>query len=260
MERPEPRPDSSEEEKEAAWIVVNNILTDLLKDVFSHVERCTTIHGNGEEHGATRRKAKRRDSNELVDVVCRFGDPLTGYSHRSSSFQIIQLTVAKQHKEGYCGHYALHNALLARKMCHADNEEELQELFQIMKSTSAYWWRYWLSLKQLMNCVTPDTWWPWTEDHIVTGDMERSFLHYLLDSHYHPRSRSELPIHVIQVKPLCIPVIFIMPLFSSLRMDIYKIQLHTSSNYTRPLHLLRTLLSLLILYSYWVSPTIGLLH
>jgi len=188
--------DSDTPRKEEAWIAANDIVNGLVKDVFLHIEKFITIH---EEFGQETKMKK--DANGVVDAV-RDSDHemvLTGFSHRHSSFQIIQISVAKQHKSGYCGHYALHNALLARKMCQASNTDEIQELMKIMASTSAYWWRYWLSVRQLLSCVTYDTWWPWTEDHIVSGDMERSFLHYLLEKHHHSTSHSDPPIFVMQV-------------------------------------------------------------
>jgi len=182
-------------DKTEALGVVTDILTDLLTDVFSHVEKCAIIHKVPSGLAAKKKKIGLldviRDSSH--DVV------LTGFSHRQAQFEVIQFTVAKQHKSGYCGHYALHNALLARKMCHANGTEEVQEIIQIMVSSSAYWWRYWCSLKQLLRRVAYDTWWPWTEDHIVTGDMERSFLHYLLDNYHRPSSKIDPPIFVVQV-------------------------------------------------------------
>ena len=182
-------------DKTESLSAVTDILTDLLTDVFSHVEKCATIHKVPSDLVTKRKKIG------LLDVI-RDGSHdviLTGFSHRQAQFEVIQFAVAKQHKSGYCGHYALHNALLARKMCHADETVEVQELVQIMSSSSAYWWRYWCSLKQLLRRVTYDTWWPWTEDHIVTGDMERSFLHYLLDNHHRPTSKVDPPIFVMQV-------------------------------------------------------------
>lgn len=181
--------------KKEAWFAVNDIVDDLLKDVFIHVDKITTIHeGFNQEI-----KKTGEDTNELVDAVhgSECDMVLTGFTHRHSSFQIIQLSVAKQHKSGYCGHYALHNALMARKMCQASNTDEIQELMKMIKSSSAYWWRYWLSLRQLLNCVTYESWWPWTEDHIMNGDMERSFLHYLLEQH-HSSACSDPPILVMQ--------------------------------------------------------------
>ena len=181
-------------DKTEALSAATDILADLLTDVFSQVEKCTTIH-------KLRSGLAAKKKIELLDVIrdSSHGVVLTGFSHRQAQFEVIQLTVAKQHKSGYCGHYALHNALLARKMCHASETEEVQELIQIMSSSSAYWWRYWCSLKKLLERVTYNTWWPWTEDHIVTGDMERSFLHYLLDNHHRPTSKVDPPIFVIQV-------------------------------------------------------------
>lgn len=198
--------DSCEDDnKKEAWIVANDIINDLLKDVFFHTDKISTIH----ERSVKGVRIKENDANELADVV-RGGTycdmVLTGFSHRHSPFQVIQLSVAKQYKSGYCGHYALHNALLARKMCQATNTDEIQELMKILKSSSAYWWRYWLSVKQLLNCVSCDSWWPWTEDHIMAGDMERSFLHYLLD-HHHPITCSDPPILVMQVRWLCLFII-----------------------------------------------------
>ena len=177
-----------------AWIAANGIIDELLKDVFIHTEKITGIHEKFE-----RGSKIKEDANRLVDV---FHDSdcdmiVTGFSHRRSSFQIVQLSVAKQHKSGYCGHYALHNALLARRMCQASSTGEILELVKIIKSTPAYWWQYWLSVRQLLSCVSFDTWWPWTKGHIVTGDMERSFLHYLLEQH-HPAT-SDPPILVMQV-------------------------------------------------------------
>ena len=182
--------------KKEGWLVVNNLVTELLKDVFFHIDKISMIH-----EGFKQETKMKEDANRLMDAVhdSECDMVLTGFSHRHSSFQIIQLSVAKQHKSGYCGHYALHNALLARKMCQASGTDEIQELMKMLKSTSAYWWRYWLSLRQLMNCVTCDSWWPWTEDHIVTGDMERSFLHYLLEQYHLPSTFSSPPILVMQV-------------------------------------------------------------
>lgn len=196
MQKPESLEDS---DKKEAWIAANDIVDELLKDVFFHIERIATIHKGFERE----MKTKESDTtNALVNVVHDSGSDvvLTGFSHRHFSFQIIQFAVAKQHKSGYCGHYALHNALLAKKMCLATSTDEMQELIKIIKSTPAYWWRYWLSVKQLLSCVTHDTWWPWTEDHIVSGDMERSFLHYLLDQHHPSPTCSDPPILVMQVK------------------------------------------------------------
>ena len=182
--------------KKEGWLVVNDIVNELLKDVFLHIDKIATIH-----EGHKQEIKMKQDANGVMDAVhvSERDMVLTGFSHRHSSFQIIQLSVAKQHKSGYCGHYALHNALLARKMCQASCTDEIQELMKMLKSTSAYWWRYWLSLRQLLNCVTYDSWWPWTEDHIITGDMERSFLYYLLEQHDHPSTCSSPPIHVMQV-------------------------------------------------------------
>ena len=191
------------DENNEAWIVANGIVDELLKDVFIHTEKITGIHEGFERRIKIKESLEDDANSSPMDVVQdSIGDTdhdmiITGFSHRHSPFQIIQFSVAKQHKGGYCGHHALHNALLARKMCQASSTDEMQELMKIMRSTPAYWWQYWLSVKQLLGRVSFDTWWPWTEDHIVTGDMERSFLHYLLDQH-HP-TNSDPPILVLQV-------------------------------------------------------------
>ena len=46
--------------------------------------------------------------------------------------------------------------------------------------------RYWVSIGELLERVRGGgEWWPWTVDHVLTGDMERSYLAHLLevDSH-----------------------------------------------------------------------------
>ena len=49
-----------------------------------------------------------------------------------------------------------------------------------------------------------DDWWPWTEDYIYTGDMERSFLRYLLSADSHIDSvQGEDKIVVMQVRSSC---------------------------------------------------------
>ena len=202
---------AADNDNQEAWVAANDIIDELLKDVFIQTEKITCIHERFEprfERGIKKSEDAKEDAYVNTLVVDGFHDSIncdmivTGFSHRHSSFQIIQLSVAKQHKSGYCGHYALHNALLARRMCQASSTDEIQELLKIVRSTPAYWWRYWLSVRQLLDCVTFDTWWPWTEDHIVTGDMERSFLHYLLEQH-HPAT-SDPSILVMQVISLYI--------------------------------------------------------
>ena len=193
---------SADNDDKEARIVANGIINELLVDVFIHIEKITGIHEQLDIHEEFERGIKievdvNRGVNRLVDLF-HHDITVTGFSHRHSSFQIIQLSVTKQHNSGYCGHHALHNALLARKMCQANSKDEIQELVKILQSSPAYWWRYWLSVRQLLSCVTFDTWWPWTEDHITTGDMERSFLHYLLEQH-HPATSSDPPILVMQV-------------------------------------------------------------
>ena len=202
---------SADNDKEA-WIVANGIVDELLMDVFIHIEKITGIHEQLGIHEEFERGIRIEVGvNRLVDVFHDNNHDMivTGFSHRHSSYQIVQLSVTKQHKSGYCGHHALHNALLARRMCQASSTDEIQELIKILKSTPAYWWRYWLSVRQLLNCVTFDTWWPWTEDHITTGDMERSFLHYLLEQH-HPATSSDPPILVMQVINIIIRFMYIV--------------------------------------------------
>ena len=232
------RDDNNERDNEA-WVVANGIVDELLKDIFIHTEKITGIL-KGFERRIKMNEGIKEDTNACpVDVFQdSMGDTehdmiITGFSHRHSPFQIIQLSVAKQHKGGYCGHHALHNALLARKMCQASSADEMQELMKIMRSTPAYWWQYWLSVKQLLGCVSFDTWWPWTEDHIATGDMERNFLHYLLDQ-YHP-ANSDPPILVLQV--MLINIISEIYYFytCSMLMDLCKTQFPISRNYMRQL-------------------------
>lgn len=200
-----------ENQNSEAWVAANAIVNDLLNDISCCVEKCATIY---EIFGLQINTEKGTSS--LVDAF-RGSDGdmmLTGLSHRHSSFQVIQLSVAKQHDSGCCGHYALHNALLARKMCRASSTDETQDLLKVMNSVPAFWWRYWLSVRQLLNCVTDDSWWPWTEDHIVTGDMERSFLHYLLEQH--PTTQLDPPILVMQVRLATTVCVFIICIYSTL--------------------------------------------
>lgn len=47
--------------------------------------------------------------------------------------------------------------------------------------------RYWKTLSVLLQEAVEHRcgWWPWTVDHIVSGDMERSFLTFILVSEAH---------------------------------------------------------------------------
>ncbi len=43
--------------------------------------------------------------------------------------------------------------------------------------------RYWVSVTELLKRVR--LWWPWTSEHVLAGDLERSYVAHLLkaDSH-----------------------------------------------------------------------------
>lgn len=48
--------------------------------------------------------------------------------------------------------------------------------------------RYWKSVGVLLEHVKEngkDSWWPWVAKHVLSGDMERSYLAYILASDTH---------------------------------------------------------------------------
>lgn len=48
--------------------------------------------------------------------------------------------------------------------------------------------RYWKSIAVLLEHVNEngkDSWWPWVAEHVLSGDMERSYLAYILASDTH---------------------------------------------------------------------------
>ena len=62
-------------------------------------------------------------------------------------------------------------------------------------------YRYWFSITQLLARARKEEAWPWTEEYIYRGDMERSFLRHLfeVDPHLNFDSKVKEKIIVLQV-------------------------------------------------------------
>lgn len=127
--------------------------------------------------------------------------------------------------------------------------------------------RYWVSIGLLLKWVQahPDTlWWPWTEHHVLQGEMERSYLSYLLTSDPCITAvGGSHRISVIHVRVLILPhscthANLYPPLVCSLPMAVFRTPLVMSSDCSRPLSSseLVAILSL-VMCSFWELPTTG---
>eukprot|EP00731_Ephydatia_muelleri_P019146 Em0011g1186a len=112
---------------------------------------------------------------------------LVNYSLRSGT-EVLQLKCVDQKVSGYCGHYALHFALCGLELCRSTTEASMRGFVEELDRTGPFWRRYWLSVEELIAHVHKmgaDSWWPWTRETVMQGDMERSYMWHLLmeDSH-----------------------------------------------------------------------------
>jgi hypothetical protein len=107
---------------------------------------------------------------------------LTGYTLRDGHVEVVQLKCVDQKASGYCGHYAVHFALCLSEMCSSvASYEDVVGYLNETESVGGYWRRYWLSISHLMARACEEDMWPWNCDHVLSGDMERSFLRHLME-------------------------------------------------------------------------------
>lgn len=114
---------------------------------------------------------------------------LVNYCMRKGHAEVLQLECAEQQASGYCGHYAFHFTLCCLEACAAINIKDAAGYLGETSSAAVFWRRYWLSVECLLAHVQGSSqWWPWTREHVLTGDMERSYLSYLLEADPHARA------------------------------------------------------------------------
>ena len=101
--------------------------------------------------------------------------------------------------------------------------------------------RYWVSVGLLLEQVRAHPeglWWPWTQRHVLQGEMERSYLSYLLNSDPSIRAMGGCQrISVVHVHAhSCLDYqLLTLPLsLCSLPMAVSRIILMISSTYSRP--------------------------
>lgn len=160
---------------------------------------------------------------------------------------------------GYCGHYSLYLTILYLQLCQCTCHDNTLALLHRTRSTVGFWQRsihlladcvllkmcfmcrYWVSIGLLLEHVRTHSerlWWPWTQRHVLQGEMERSYLSYLLNSDPFIRAMGGCQrISVVHVHAHSCPDYQLLTLslsLCSLPMAVSRIILMMSSNYSRP--------------------------
>lgn len=176
--------------------VVHDILDELLDAVVHYSEwdiatKARFLKGTAANGCLLMNTAVSGPRFDLFSVI-RTAAParvLTNYCLRSGT-EVLQLKCVDQKASGYCGHYALYFALCGLELCRSTTEERIVGYLEELARAGSFWRRYWLSVEELRANVRrmgSDSWWPWTLDCIAMGDMERSYMRYLLLEDHHSR-------------------------------------------------------------------------
>lgn len=80
---------------------------------------------------------------DLISLICDHTPSriLVHYTLRDVHVQVLQLKCTEQMASGYCGHYALHNALCTLEVCNSLSEGAVLGFFNEMECTVGYWRR-----------------------------------------------------------------------------------------------------------------------
>lgn len=176
--------DAKTEQLDKGEIIVEELLEECLKDVYSETEWDITKRARLLEIGGRRELTKGEQwwNFELIITDHAPSRILTHYTLRPRPHvSVLQLKVVEQKASGYCGYYALHYALCLLEACHSSSEGAVLGLLEETASVGGVWRRYWYSVSQLLVRGRSEEAWPWTEEYITRGDLERSFLQYLFD-------------------------------------------------------------------------------
>lgn len=181
------------EDPQESSTVVERCLEDLLDDI-TNPDPWDLLQLMNQQQSARARPAES-PLQPCIDIAAEMMDctsgkdppPIVGLveSEEEGAF-ILQPTVLKQHKSGYCGHHAFHNALCCLEMCRQKDRLAVCSLTGKLKDGVCYWRRYWKSIGLLLHrSRVENNWWPWNEGDVISGLMERSYLAHLLQTDLH---------------------------------------------------------------------------
>jgi hypothetical protein len=97
---------------------------------------------------------------------------------------LYHLRVLKQYGGSNCGYHSLKNVELAIRACYSSTEAQASAMLKLLSSRSFFWHRYLNHQKALLLHARGKSvdYWPWDAASIKYGELERSYLNYILET------------------------------------------------------------------------------
>eukprot|EP01112_Ceratiomyxa_fruticulosa_P003371 TRINITY_DN1372_c0_g1_i1.p1 TRINITY_DN1372_c0_g1~~TRINITY_DN1372_c0_g1_i1.p1 ORF type:complete len:313 (+),score=46.39 TRINITY_DN1372_c0_g1_i1:98-1036(+) len=150
--------------------IASSILNDIISDVIKHKSPSFKPHSPF---------PRRLMSDVIPEHYC-----IHKIIHSERKHIISQVKSVNQRENGSCGYYGLYSALHAIHIVHAEEDHHCKDYLSHMHERVGFWKHYHKVTKTLKEHAKTqgDANYPWTEDHIEKGILERPYINFLLNN------------------------------------------------------------------------------